>query len=72
MKNRSDLLDEEFAAEYLGVSVATLRRERYRGRVGFYRVGGWRIKYSKERHLRPYLEERCQPVARPNARASAA
>jgi hypothetical protein len=71
-KNGSDLLDEALAAAYIGISVATLRRERYRDRIGFYRVAGWRIKYSVLAHLQPYLNERCQPMARPNARAQSA
>jgi hypothetical protein len=48
------LLSEAKAAEFLGISKMTLLRKRNAGLVGFFRVG-FRILYSKEKHLLPYL-----------------
>ena len=49
------LYTEAEAAEELGVSVATLRRERKRRRIGFKRIGQRKVKYT-DAHLAEYLE----------------
>jgi len=49
------LLSEAEAAAFLGISKMTLSRKRNAGIIGFYRVG-FRVVYSKERHLIPFLE----------------
>lgn len=49
------LLSEADAADFIGVSKITLLRKRKAGIIGFYRVG-FRILYSKEKHLIPFLE----------------
>jgi hypothetical protein len=48
------LLSEKEAAEFLDVSVMTLRRRRRANQIEFV-LEGLHPKYSKERHLRPYL-----------------
>ena len=49
------MLSEAEAAKFLGISKMTMLRRRKAGDVGHYRVGS-RVLYSKEKHLRPYLE----------------
>lgn len=49
------LLSEAEAAAFLGISKMTLSRKRNAGIIGFYRVG-FRVLYSKEKHLIPFLE----------------
>lgn len=49
------LLNEAKAAEFLGISKMTLLRKRNAGEIGFFRVG-FRVLYSKEKHLLPFLE----------------
>ncbi|MEO8649278.1 MAG: recombinase family protein [Acidobacteriota bacterium] len=48
------LMNEADAARFLGISKMTLLRRRNAGEVGFFRVG-FRILYSKEKHLIPFL-----------------
>jgi len=48
------LLNESEAARFLGISRITLIRKRNAGLVKFFRVG-YRILYSKEKHLLPFL-----------------
>ncbi|MBK9214654.1 MAG: recombinase family protein [Chloracidobacterium sp.] len=48
------LLSEAEAAIFLGISKSTLLRKRNAGLIGFFQVG-FRILYSKEKHLMPYL-----------------
>jgi excisionase family DNA binding protein len=48
------LLSEAEAAHFLGVSKMTMLRRRQAGVIGFYRVG-FRVLYSKEKHLLPFL-----------------
>jgi hypothetical protein len=48
------LLNETEAARFLGVSRITLIRKRTAGEIKFFRVG-FRVLYSKEKHLVPYL-----------------
>ncbi len=55
------ILNETEAAKYLKVSRPTLHRWRKRGAIKFYRAG-FRVLYSVELHLRPFLE-RCEQVA---------
>ena len=50
-----NLLSEKEAAEFLGVSKMTLLRRRKAKKIKHYRVG-FRILYSKEKHLVPFLE----------------
>ena len=50
------LISEAKAAEFLGISKMTLLRKRNAGEIGFYRVG-FRVLYSKEKHLLPFLEQ---------------
>lgn len=50
------LMNEVEAAKFLGISRMTLLRKRNAGEIGFYRVG-FRILYSKEKHLIPFLEQ---------------
>lgn len=52
------LMNEIAAAAFLGVSRMTLLRKRKTGEIGFYRVG-FRVLYSKEKHLLPFLN-RCE------------
>lgn len=49
------LMNEQEAAKFLGVSKMTLLRKRNAEEIGFYRVG-FRVLYSKEKHLIPFLE----------------
>ena len=48
-------MTEKEAAEWLGVSIDTIRRIRKRGDIGFMKVGG-RFKYAV-RHLETYLKQ---------------
>ncbi|MEJ7848802.1 MAG: helix-turn-helix domain-containing protein, partial [Pyrinomonadaceae bacterium] len=48
------LLSEAEASQFLGISKMTLLRKRNAGLIGFFRVG-FRVLYSKEKHLLPYL-----------------
>lgn len=48
------LLNETEAAKFLGISRMTLLRKRNAGEVEFFRVG-FRVLYSKEKHLIPFL-----------------
>lgn len=49
------LLSEAEAAHFLGMSKMTMLRKRLAGVIRFYRLG-FRVLYSKEKHLLPYLE----------------
>jgi Recombinase len=49
------LMNEVEAAKFLGISRMTLLRKRNASEIGFYRVG-FRVLYSKEKHLIPFLE----------------
>ncbi len=49
------LMNEIAAAKFLGISRMTLLRKRNAQEIGFYRVG-FRVLYSKEKHLLPFLE----------------
>ncbi len=51
------LLSETAAAKFLGVSKMTVLRKRNAGEIGFFQVGS-RPRYSKEKHLLPFLIER--------------
>ena len=51
------LMSEAEAAKFLGISKMTLLRRRKSKKIQYYRVG-FRILYSKEKHLLPFLEER--------------
>jgi excisionase family DNA binding protein len=59
---RDEILSEPQAAEFLKVSQMTLFRWRNDGRLGHYRPGGWRVTYSKNKHLLPFLEN-CERMA---------
>ncbi len=50
------LISEKEAAKFLGVSRITLLRKRKLGDVAFFRIG-YRVLYSKEKHLLPLLEK---------------
>jgi excisionase family DNA binding protein len=50
------LMSEIEAAKFLGISRMTLLRKRNANEIGFYKVG-FRILYSKEKHLIPFLEQ---------------
>jgi excisionase family DNA binding protein len=50
------LLSETEAAKFLGISKMTLLRKRNSGEIKFFRVG-FRVLYSKEKHLVPFLEK---------------
>jgi excisionase family DNA binding protein len=52
------LLSEAEAARFLGISKMTLLRKRNAGEIGYFRVG-FRVLYSREKHLVPFLE-RCE------------
>ena len=52
---REPLMNEKEAAKFLGISRMTLLRKRNAQEIGFYRVG-FRVLYSKEKHLIPFLE----------------
>ena len=49
------LMNETQAAKFLGISRMTLLRKRNNGEIQFFRVG-FRVLYSKEKHLLPFLE----------------
>lgn len=49
------LMSEASAAQFLGISKMTLLRRRNANQIGFYRVG-FRVLYSKEKHLLPFLQ----------------
>ncbi len=49
------LMNEIEAAKFLGISRMTLLRRRNAGGIKFFRVG-FRVLYSKEKHLLPFLE----------------
>lgn len=49
------LINEIEAAKFLGISKMTLFRKRNAGEIGFFRVG-FRVLYSKEKHLLPFLK----------------
>lgn len=51
------LLSEAEAAAFLGVSKMTVIRKRNAGELKFFRVG-FRVLYSKTKHLQPFLERR--------------
>lgn len=51
-------LHENEAAQYLGISVSTIKRKRYNQEIEYFQVGT-RIRYSIEKHLDPYLK-RCE------------
>lgn len=55
------LMSEIEAAKFLGISRMTLLRRRNAGEIGFFRVG-FRVLYSKEKHLLPFLEK-CEQEA---------
>ncbi len=55
------LMNEIEAAKFLGISRMTLLRKRNAGQVKFFRVG-FRVLYSKEKHLLPFLDE-CEQKA---------
>ncbi len=68
------LMSEASAAQFLGISKMTLSRRRNANQIGFYRVG-FRVLYSKEKHLLPFLqtcerwglgndEEKIKPIER--------
>lgn len=48
------LLNEAEAARFLGISRMTLLRKRKAGEIKYFRVG-FRVLYSKEKHLLPFL-----------------
>lgn len=48
------LMNETAAAKFLGISRMTLLRKRNAGEIKFFRVG-FRVLYSKEKHLAPFL-----------------
>jgi hypothetical protein len=50
------LMNEAEAARFLGISKMTLLRKRNANEIGFFRVG-FRVLYSKEKHLLPFLEQ---------------
>lgn len=50
------MMNEAEAARFLGISKMTLLRRRNAGEIGFYRLG-FRILYSKEKHLIPFLDK---------------
>jgi hypothetical protein len=57
----TNLLAEKAAAEYIGVSVSTLKRKRYGHEIGWFKVGT-RIRYSIAKHLDVYLDKCEQKV----------
>ncbi|HEX8198567.1 MAG TPA: helix-turn-helix domain-containing protein [Pyrinomonadaceae bacterium] len=59
--NTDSLLNEKQAATFLNISRMTLLRKRQSGEIKFFRIG-FRVLYSKEKHLLPFLE-RCQNIA---------
>ncbi len=63
MEINEPLMNEKEAAKFLGVSRITLLRKRKVGEIAFFRIG-FRVLYSKEKHLLPFLEkcERLEPA----------
>ena len=62
----AETIDEDEAAERLGVSKITLQRARKRGEIACYRIGA-RVLYSPK-HIQDYLstvERKAQEVAAP-------
>lgn len=59
---KEPLLNEKEAAHFLGISRITLLRKRKDGKISFFRIG-FRVLYSREKHLLPFLEkcERSNP-----------
>jgi excisionase family DNA binding protein len=56
MQNQTQLLNTQQAAEFLGVSVAFLERDRWAGaRVPFIKVGSRAVRY-KQSDLDQYIE----------------
>ncbi len=51
------LMSEKEAANFLGVSKMTILRRRKANKIKHYRVG-FRVLYSREKHLIPFLEQR--------------
>lgn len=51
------LLSEAEAARFMGISKMTVLRKRNAGQIGYFRVG-FRVLYSKEKHLLPFLNDR--------------
>ncbi len=56
----SDILCEKSAAEYLSISLSTLKRMRYFGELSWYVVGR-QIRYSRSKHLDQFLQK-CERV----------
>jgi excisionase family DNA binding protein len=56
MMDDDDILTESEAAKFLKVSSMTLSRWRNAGAIGFYRPGGYRVTYSKNHHIMPFLQ----------------
>lgn len=56
MIDADDILTESDAAQFLKVSSMTLLRWRNAGVIGFYRPGGYRVMYSKQNHILPFLQ----------------
>ena len=62
----AETIDEDEAAEMLGVSKITLQRARKRGEIACYRIGA-RVLYSPK-HIQDYLssvERKTQEVGEP-------
>lgn len=59
------LFSEREFAEYLGVSIHTVRRERYRGRIGHLRFG-FRVYYTAEHALDYFNRNQVKPCYEPN------
>ena len=59
------LFSEREFAEYLGVSIHTVRRERYRGRIGHLRFG-FRVYYTAEHALDYFNRNQVEPCYEPN------
>lgn len=51
-----NLLSVKEASKFLGISQVTLHRILKRREIGFFRVG-YRILFSKEQHLFPFLQK---------------
>jgi excisionase family DNA binding protein len=56
-ENEEKLLSVKEASKFLGISQVTLHRILKRHEIGFFRVG-YRILFSKEQHLFPFLQKR--------------
>jgi excisionase family DNA binding protein len=50
------ILTEPEAAKFLKISRMTLIRLRQKRKIAFYRIG-FRVLYSSEKHLRPFLDK---------------